>query len=66
MVLTAGTLTGCGSAKTSEPAKTETAKEEASSDKEVTQEPVSEEEAAADGLQMEATERVQNWIPVRN
>lgn len=30
--------------------KTETAKEEASSDKEVTQEPVSEEEAAADGF----------------
>ena len=27
VVLTAGTLTGCGSAKTSEPAKTETAKE---------------------------------------
>ena len=50
VVLTAGTLTGCGSAKTSEPAKTETAKEETSSDKEVTQEPVSEEEAAADGF----------------
>lgn len=30
--------------------KTETAKEETSSDKEVTQEPVSEEEAAADGF----------------
>ena len=50
VVLTAGTLTGCGSAKTSEPTKTETAKEETSSDKEVTQEPVSEEEAAADGF----------------
>ena len=50
VVLTAGTLTGCGSAKTSEPTKTETAKEETSSDKEVTQEPVSEEEAAANGF----------------
>ena len=36
--------------RTSEPTKTETAKEETSSDKEVTQEPVSEEEAAADGF----------------
>ena len=42
VVLTAGTLAGCGSAKTSDSAKTETTKEETSSNKEVTQEPVSE------------------------
>lgn len=50
VVLTAGTLAGCGSAKTSDSAKTETTKEETSSNKEVTQEPVSEEEALADGF----------------
>ena len=50
VVLTAGTLTGCGSTKTADTAKTEDTKEETSSDKEVTQEPVSEEEAEADGF----------------
>ena len=51
VVLTAGTLTGCGSTKTTDTAKTEdTKKEETSSDKEVTQAPVSEEEAEADGF----------------
>ena len=51
VVLTAGILTGCGSTKTTDTAKTEdTKKEETSSDKEVTQVPVSEEEAEADGF----------------
>ena len=62
VVLTAGTLTGCGSAKTSDSAKTDNTKEEStkeddtkeetSSDEEaeVTQEPVSEEEALAAGF----------------
>ena len=50
VVLTAGTLTGCGSAKTSDSAKTENTKEETSSDKKVTQKPVSEEEALAAGF----------------
>ena len=40
VVLTAGTLTGCGSTKTADTAKTEDTKEETSSDKEVTQQPV--------------------------
>lgn len=50
VVLTAGTLTGCGSAKTSDSAKTENTKEDISEEVEVTEEPVSEDEAVADGF----------------